>query len=147
WKRYVGEGESWLVNLSSWGLLLTGRVVDMGEAKLALGRLVARLGEPVIREALKRAMKLIGGQFVLGETMAEALAEARARTKKGIRFSFDILGEGARSDAQAQAYVAAYRDGIAKIAATVPQGTPLYDAPGISVKLSALHARYQLSQE
>jgi len=146
WEEYVGGEESWLVNLSGWGLLLTGKMVDMGTQPGMLKHLVAKMGEPVIREALKKAMKLIGGQFVLGETMAEALRESAAYGKRGYRFSFDILGEGARSDAQALGYVASYRDGIALIGKSIPENTPLFEAPGISVKLSALHPRYTLPQ-
>jgi len=149
WDRYTGSADSWLVNLSSWGLLLTGKVVDFGgDAQAGIFKvvknLVAKTGEPIIREALKKAMKLIGGQFVLGETVDEALSHSRSYMKKGYRFSYDILGEGARSDEQAKGYVQSYRDGIALIGKSVPKGTPLFEAPGISVKLSALHARYQL---
>lgn len=151
WANYTGSGDSWLVNISSWGLLLTGTVVDFGhdpQAKITklLRNLVAKTGEPIIREALKKAMKLIGGQFVLGESVAEALDNSKGHLKKGYRFSYDILGEGARSDVQAQGYVNSYRDGIALIGKTIPRGTPLFEAPGISVKLSALHARYSLTK-
>jgi len=129
--------------------LLTGKVVDFGHDSragmlAALKNLIAKTGESVVREALKKAMKLIGGQFVLGETVAEALSHSRSYMKKGYRFSYDILGEGARSDEQAKGYVESYRKGIALIGKTIPAGTPLFEGPGISVKLSALHARYQL---
>lgn len=149
WGRYTGSADSWLVNLSSWGLLLTGKVIDFGQdprpglAK-TLKNLVSKTGEPIIREALRKAMKLIGSQFVLGETVAEAISHSKPFMKKGYRFSYDILGEGARSDAQAEGYVRSYLEGIALIGASIPKGTPLFEAPGISVKLSALHARYQL---
>src|SRR5690606_14447073 len=114
WKNYIGKEDSWLVNLSSWGLLMTGTVVDFGqETSPAHGaegmfktikKLVSRTGEPVIREALKKAMTLIGGQFVLGQTVAEALSHSKGHLKQGYRFSYDILGEGARSDTLAQHY-------------------------------------------
>src|SRR5262249_4143443 len=104
-----------------------------------------RLGEPVIREALRTAMRFIGSRFVMGENIHDALTRSAGYAKQGYRFSYDMLGEGARSDAQALAYVEAYGKAIAAIGATV-QGRALFDAPGISVKLSALHARYQLSQ-
>ena len=141
WERYTGS-DSWLVNMSSWGLLLTGKVMDVSDSPGILQRLIAKMGEPVIREALKKAMSLIGGQFVLGETMKEALA--KSKTYQGYRFSFDILGEGARELSQALGYVESYKQGIALIGKTVPKNTPLFAAPGISVKLSALHPRYQL---
>ena len=149
WDHYTGTNDSWLVNLSSWGLLLTGKVVDFGKDPRkgmlnTLKNLVNKTGEPIIREALRKAMKLIGGQFVLGETVAEALTQSRSYSKRGYRFSYDILGEGARSDEQAKTYMQSYRDGIALIGKTIPANTPLFEAPGISVKLSALHARYQL---
>ena len=149
WGRYTGVADSWLVNVSSWGLLLTGKVVDFGQepqrgVRKVLSNLIARTGEPTIRLALRKAMSFIGGQFVLGETVADALANSKPYQKKGYRFSYDILGEGARSDAQAQGYVQSYREGIALIGKSIPKGTPLFEAPGISVKLSALHARYQL---
>jgi RHH-type proline utilization regulon transcriptional repressor/proline dehydrogenase/delta 1-pyrroline-5-carboxylate dehydrogenase len=152
WENYTGSQDSWLVNLSSWGLLLTGKVIDFGQdaqsgVLRAVRSLVGKMGEPIIREALKKAMTLIGGQFVLGETMEDALKNSESYTKRGYRFSYDILGEGARSDAQAKFYVDSYRAGIALIGKTVPKGTPLFAAPGISVKLSALHARYSLTQK
>ncbi|MDE3059759.1 MAG: L-glutamate gamma-semialdehyde dehydrogenase [Pseudomonadota bacterium] len=146
WERFTG-GESWLVNLSGWGLLLTGKIVDFGHdgGPLHLIRkLVARLGEPVIREALKKAMALIGNQFVLGQTIGEALKHNS--NYPGYRFSFDMLGEGARSDAQAEAYVQSYLECIEQVGKSVPPDTPLFEASGVSVKLSALHPRYQLTQ-
>ncbi|MDE3061088.1 MAG: proline dehydrogenase family protein, partial [Pseudomonadota bacterium] len=150
WSHYAGD--SWLVHLSGWGLLLAGEVIDAGEEAQrgmlkTLRSMAARLGEPVVREALKKAMQLIGRQFVLAETMEGALRHAEPYMEQGYRFSFDILGEGARSDAEAKAYMEAYRDGIARIAKTVPKKAPLFEAPGISVKLSALHPRYQLTQQ
>ncbi len=152
WQNYTGSNDSWLVNLSSWGLLLTGKVVDFGQDARAgilraVKNLVGKMGEPIIREALKKAMTLIGGQFVLGETMEEALRHSQSYGKHGYRFSYDILGEGARSDRQAKFYVDSYRDGIALIGKTIAPDTPLFAAPGISVKLSALHPRYQLTQK
>ncbi len=150
WQHY--SGESWQLALSSWGLLLTGKVIDFGQDEKSgvlqlLKKLVGRMGEPVIREALKKAMTLIGGQFVLGEDIAKALQNGQAFVKHGYRFSFDMLGEGARSDAQAKTYAEDYREAVAQIGKTVARGTPLFEAPGISVKLSALHARYQLTQQ
>ena len=148
WSHYTGNTD-WLVNLSSWGLLLTGKVVDFGHdphkgMMRVLKNLVAKTGEPLIRESLKKAMSLIGRQFVLGETVPDALKHSQPYQNKGYRFSYDILGEGARSDAQAKGYMQSYREGIALIGKSVPANTPLLEAPGISVKLSALHARYTL---
>ncbi len=149
WRQHLEGNESWQVAASSWGLLLTGKVMDVGDNEQGLGgklrQMVARVGEPVVREALKQAMRVIGGQFVLGETIADGLRHAAPWAAKGFRFSFDILGEGARSDAQAQGYLAAYRHAIAQVGASA-KGQALFAAPSISVKLSALHPRYSLSQ-
>lgn len=150
WEHHLGQSDSFFVNASSWGLLLTGKVVQFSEAKekptALLRRMVGQFGDPVIRTALKQAMKFIGAQFVLGENISEALANAGATEKHGYRHSYDILGEGARSDAQAQHYVDAYRDAIAKIGKHAA-GKSLFAAPSISVKLSALHPRYSLPQQ
>ena len=150
WARYLGSSDSFFVNASSWGLLLTGTVVNLGgmpqeKPASVLGRLVSRTGEPVVREALKKAMRMIGTQFVLGETIEDAIAKAKPKEKTGYRFSYDILGEGARNQNQAEGYVAAYRHAIDRIGKKA--GGDLMAAPSISVKLSALHPRYQLVKE
>jgi len=150
WRDPIQGNESWIISASSWGLLLTGKVVDFGhDAASGITRvlrgLTAKMGDPIIRQALKQAMRLIGAQFVLGETIAEGLEHAKPWARKGVRFSYDMLGEGARTDAQAQAYVQSYHAAIALIGAST-KDMPLFAAPSISVKLSALHARYSLSQ-
>ncbi len=144
WREHLGKSESSLVNASTWALMITGSVVNMGqEDSLAswFGSLVKRSGEPVIRQALRSAMKVIGGQFVMGESLSEAIDHARAAEKNGYMMSYDILGEGARSQPQAEGYVRAYMEGIAAVA----KGRSGHWAvkPGISIKLSALHPRYQ----
>lgn len=149
WEHYTGLAESWRMSVSSWGLLLTGKMVDFahhgqGGMMGAVRHLVQRVGEPVIREALRKAMGLIGSQFVLGETLREALHHARPWSKRGYRFSFDILGEGARSDTQAQAFMQSYREGIAHIAQDTDSALPHHARPGMSLKLSALHPCYRL---
>ncbi|MBV8938782.1 MAG: L-glutamate gamma-semialdehyde dehydrogenase [Alphaproteobacteria bacterium] len=151
WDKHLGGSDSFLVNASSWGLLLTGKLVQMGHEPSPrpahmLGRLVSKFGEPLIREALKAAMRFIGAQFVMGEDMAEALRRSRPYMRKGYRFSYDMLGEAARSEAQAEAYLQAYHEAIA-LAGRQAEKASLWEAPGISVKLSALHPRYQLTQE
>lgn len=148
WRQHLAGGEAWQVAASSWGLLLTGKVIDLDEPQGlggVLRSMIARVGEPVVREALKKAMRVIGSQFVLGETIEEGLRNSAAWSKKGFRFSFDILGEGARSDAQALSYLDAYRHAIALVGAGAEPHN-LFAAPSVSVKLSALHARYSLSQ-
>jgi len=147
WEHYLGNSDSFFVNASSWGLMLTGKVVNVGAEAPAslLGKMANKFGEPVIREALKHAMGFIGGQFVLGEDIAEALKKSTSYTKKGFRFSYDILGEGARSDKQAMGYVTSYLHALELIGKEV-QGQYLFTAPSISVKLSALHPRYSYLQ-
>lgn len=148
WKQHLGQSDSTLVNASTWGLMLTGRVLDLdaGDSLASwFGGLIKRSGEPVIRQALRAGMKFLGGQFVMGETVADAIKHARNDEKKGYSISYDILGEGARTDAQAQGYVASYLSGIREIAAA-SSAANLFERPGISVKLSALHARYNQTQ-
>jgi RHH-type proline utilization regulon transcriptional repressor/proline dehydrogenase/delta 1-pyrroline-5-carboxylate dehydrogenase len=146
WETHLGHSDSLLVNASSWGLLLTGKTLDLGEGKASpsamLGKLVRSAGEPVIRTALKRAMKLIASQFVMGETTAEALDKAPKFMQKGYIFSYDMLGEGARSWAQAEAYYTAYNKAIEAVGKTCPPDTALVEAPSISIKLTALHPSY-----
>jgi RHH-type proline utilization regulon transcriptional repressor/proline dehydrogenase/delta 1-pyrroline-5-carboxylate dehydrogenase len=157
WARHLGHSDSLLVNASTWGLMLTGRIVDWGESRRSdpaglVPRLIARSGEPVIRQALRQAMRILGRQFVLGQTIAEALANAEEERSQGYRFSFDMLGEAARTEDDAKRYTLRYSEAVQVIAAWA--GDPsartdeeLQQRPGLSVKLSALHPRYQPSQE
>jgi RHH-type proline utilization regulon transcriptional repressor/proline dehydrogenase/delta 1-pyrroline-5-carboxylate dehydrogenase len=152
WDAHLGKSDSLLVNASSWGLLLTGRMVGLaGETRSnaigALRRLVGRAGEPVIRLAVRQAMRIMGHQFVLGRTIGEALTRSRKHESTAYRYSFDMLGEGAFTSADATRYLQAYRDAILAIGASAASsGGPFKDvfaAPSISVKLSALHPRYE----
>ena len=116
WSRHLGHSDSLLVNASTWGLMLTGRILDWSgrrQADLAsmVQRLIARSGEPVIRQALRQAMRILGNQFVLGETIEEALANAEDEAEQGYRFSFDMLGEAARTEDDAERYALALRGG------------------------------------
>jgi RHH-type proline utilization regulon transcriptional repressor/proline dehydrogenase/delta 1-pyrroline-5-carboxylate dehydrogenase len=157
WARHLGQSDSLLVNASTWGLMLTGRIVDWGEETgrdlgSMVQRLIAKSGEPLIREALRQAMRILGNQFVLGETIEGALANAADEAAQGYRFSFDVLGEAARTAEDAERYTARYEDAVAAIAtwAGPPKARSeeeLQRRPGLSVKLSALHPRYQPSQE
>ncbi len=145
WQSHLGHSGSVFVNASTWALMLTGRMLrpDAGEGDLAhvLHRLVARSGEPLVRQAVLAAMRILGRQFVMGRTIGEALERARPAERHGYRHSYDMLGEAARTAADAGRYHAAYREAIAAIGATVA-GRDVEAAPGISVKLSALHPRY-----
>ncbi|MTD98929.1 bifunctional proline dehydrogenase/L-glutamate gamma-semialdehyde dehydrogenase PutA [Paracoccus sp. YIM 132242] len=145
WGRHLGEASSSLVNASTWALMLTGKVLDDDQAG-TLRRMVRRLGEPVIRTAVGRAMKEMGRQFVLGQTITDALDRARTREKQGFTYSYDMLGEAAMTGADAARYDRAYADAIAAIAKSCTQGS-VEQNPGISIKLSALHPRYEVAQE
>ncbi len=146
WRSHFGHSDSPLVNVAAWGLHVTGRLVAPHEAAGAAGvlaRLVARGGEPLIRAAVDRAMRLMGEQFVNGETIERALAGNRARPR--FRHSYDMLGEAALTAADAEAYLQAYRHAIDAIGAAAAGRGPI-DGPGVSVKLSALHPRYCRAQ-
>lgn len=147
WETHLGQSDSLFVNASTWGLLLTGKIINLdhydqpSRVGKVLRGLIKSSGEPVIREALKKAMDLMGDQFVLGETIEEAIRRARWPEKKGYTLSYDILGEGARTDQQAQRFFDSYRHAIGKVGAS-SKHTTLQTRPGISVKLSALDPRY-----
>jgi RHH-type proline utilization regulon transcriptional repressor/proline dehydrogenase/delta 1-pyrroline-5-carboxylate dehydrogenase len=147
WTRHLGQSSSLLVNASTWGLLLTGRLVDLADATQrdshgAFSRLLGRLGEPVVRLAVRQAMRIMGHQFVMGRTIDEALARSRKGEQAAYRYSFDMLGEGALTATDAARYLEAYRRAIHAIGAGGPYANVLA-APSISVKLSALHPRYE----
>ncbi len=148
WRAHVGRSESPFINAATWGLLVTGKLVathDERGLSSALTRVTARFGEPVIRKAVDLGMRLMGKQFVAGETIAQALTDARRFEAQGFRYSYDMLGEAALTAADAQRYYGAYEDAIEAIGAAAA-GRGIHDGPGISIKLSALHPRYSLSQ-
>ena len=148
----LGEGDfihhetkstAFLVNASAWALGLSARVIQPGETPDGtIGRLVKRLGAPAVRTATRQAMRLMGNHFVLGETIEQALERGSPRSGQKPRYSFDMLGEGARTAADAKRYFDAYARAIETIGKTAG-GHPLPDRPGISVKLSALHPRFE----
>ncbi|QDC08971.1 L-glutamate gamma-semialdehyde dehydrogenase [Oceanicola sp. D3] len=146
WGRHIGKSASPLVNASTWGLFLTGKVLDErpGIATRLRGA-VKRLGEPVIRAAVGRAMREMGRQFVLGESIGAAMKRASGMEAKGYTYSYDMLGEAAMTRADAEGYAKAYADAIAAIA-TNCKGA-MAENPGISVKLSALHPRYEVAKQ
>ena len=144
WSRHLGHSKSALVNASTWGLMLTGRVVG-GDVAGAMRGLVRRAGEPVVRRAVGQAMRVLGDQFVLGQTIEGALARADREMRRGLLHSFDMLGEAARTAEDAERYVGAYSAAIAAIAGRCRGGDARVN-PGISVKLSALHPRYETAQ-
>jgi RHH-type proline utilization regulon transcriptional repressor/proline dehydrogenase/delta 1-pyrroline-5-carboxylate dehydrogenase len=148
WQSHLGQSPSLFVNAATWGLLLTGRLVathsDVGLAS-ALRRIVGRGGEPLIRGGVDMAMRLMGEQFVTGETIAQALGNSRKREAEGFRYSYDMLGEAAMTARDAAAYFAAYEAAIHAIG-RASAGRGIYEGPGISLKLSALHPRYSRAQ-
>ncbi|SDD33228.1 bifunctional proline dehydrogenase/L-glutamate gamma-semialdehyde dehydrogenase PutA [Ruegeria marina] len=148
WGKHLGHSSSSLVNASTWALMLTGKVLDERKTSPvgALRGAIKRLGEPVIRTAVSRAMKEMGRQFVLGETIQAAMKRAQAMEAKGYTYSYDMLGEAARTEADAARYHLSYSRAIAAIAEACTHGD-IRANPGISVKLSALHPRYELAQE
>ena len=148
WAEKLGDSRSTFVNAATFSLLLTGKVLEEANDKsdswrAALGRAVGRLGEPVIRTAVSQAMKILGRQFVFGRTIDEALKRAAPEQAKGWSHSFDMLGEAAKTHADAARYAKAYGDALDTIAAIAKGG--FRKSPGISVKLSALHPRYEWS--
>ncbi|WP_051679089.1 trifunctional transcriptional regulator/proline dehydrogenase/L-glutamate gamma-semialdehyde dehydrogenase [Xanthobacter sp. 91] len=148
WKSHLGSGRPLFVNAATWGLLVTGKLTstvnDRG-LSAALGRVIARCGEPVIRHGVDMAMRMMGEQFVTGETIGEALKRARPLEARGFRYSYDMLGEAAITADDAQRYLADYVNAIHAIG-TAADGRGIYDGPGISIKLSALHPRYSRAQ-
>ena len=151
WESHLGCSESIFVNASTWALMLTGRVIRLNDYEgqsvgKVLRRLVAQSGEPVIRQAVRQAMRILGRQFVMGRTIDEALDRAKPDIAKGYRHSFDMLGEGAHTAADAQRYFEAYEKAIGRIGASAGPGD-VHARASISVKISALHPRYEFAQK
>ncbi|MCE9523579.1 MAG: bifunctional proline dehydrogenase/L-glutamate gamma-semialdehyde dehydrogenase PutA [Alphaproteobacteria bacterium] len=148
WDKHLGQSSSLFVNASTWALMLTGHVVKLGDGARdwtsIFGRVVQRSGEPIIRQAMNTAMRIMGGQFVLGRTIEEALKRGSEAAKRGFRFSFDMLGEAALTEEDAERYARSYAQAIASIAAHEDkrQGT-VFKRNSISVKLSAIHPRLE----
>ncbi len=151
WKKHLGASDSLLVNAGTWGMMLTGKLVapradtfrDVGGW---LTKLAARAGEPIVRTALRQGMKLMAEQFVMGRNIGEALKRTASGDQAPYRHSYDMLGEAAMTAADAEHYFKAYQDAIAEISRYVKPRQSVFEAPGISIKLSALHPRYELAQ-
>ncbi len=148
WGRHLGQSSSSLVNASTWALLLTGKVLNDASDGMAgiLQALIKRVGEPVIRVAVRQAMSVLGGQFVLGETIESAMARGAAMEEKGYTYSYDMLGEAALTARDARAFYEAYQSSIRTLSEQAGAASPR-DNPGISIKLSALHPRYEVGQK
>src|SRR5687767_6253545 len=154
WDEHLGDSDSMLVNASTWGLMLTGRVValdrnEVGEARSWYARLVGKLGEPVARAALKQAMRILGHQFVMGRDIESALTRAAGKEERAYRYSFDMLGEAALTRADAERYREKYSQAIVATGASVAKSgakESITARHSISIKLSALHPRYEFAQ-
>ena len=151
WGSHLWRSSSMFVNASTWGLMLTGRIVGLDDdtvnnGQRLLQRMVSKSGEPVIRLAIRQAMRIMGQQFVMGATIDAALARSREADNSSYRYSYDMLGEAALTRADADGYFDAYQHAITMIGSEVDASDSLYDRPGISVKLSALHPRYDQLQ-
>src|SRR5262245_13702173 len=147
------EGQEWadggfLLNAATWGLMLTGTLTAWrdepgDEPAVVARRLVARAGEPFVRGAIRQAMKIMAEQFIVGETIEAALARAAEREPLGCRYSYDMLGEAARTAADAERYWAAYERAIRAVGQAAAAEAPIEARSGVSIKLSALHPRYE----
>lgn len=146
WKAHKGQSESFFVNATTWALMLTGKVLNPEKAESALSKtlyaLVSRSSESFVRKAVDKAMRIMSKQFVMGRTIKEALTRAKKKEEQGYRYSYDMLGEAALTTEDAERYFEAYKDAINAIGTSVHPETTLYQRPGISIKLSALHPRY-----
>ncbi|MEC5160035.1 MULTISPECIES: trifunctional transcriptional regulator/proline dehydrogenase/L-glutamate gamma-semialdehyde dehydrogenase [unclassified Janthinobacterium] len=148
WRKHLGESPSLFVNAATWGLLITGKLVSTSsENRLssALSKLITKGGEPLIRKGVDMAMRMLGNQFVTGQTIEEAIKNSRDNESRGYRYSYDMLGEAALTEADAANYYASYESAIHAIG-RASNGRGIKQGPGISVKLSALHARYSRAQ-
>jgi RHH-type proline utilization regulon transcriptional repressor/proline dehydrogenase/delta 1-pyrroline-5-carboxylate dehydrogenase len=148
WRSHMGESSSLFVNAATWGLLLTGKLVSVNSEQSlsrALTRMIGKGGEPLIRKGVNIAMRMMGEQFVAGQTISSALANSRKLEERGFRYSYDMLGEAATTAADAQRYYTSYEQSIHAIGKAA-QGRGIYEGPGISIKLSALHPRYTRAQ-
>jgi RHH-type proline utilization regulon transcriptional repressor/proline dehydrogenase/delta 1-pyrroline-5-carboxylate dehydrogenase len=168
WESHLGKSDSLFVNAGTWGLMLTGKLVTLADETQrnvagAFKRLIGRAGEPVIRLAVRQAMRIMGHQFVMGRTIKEALDRSEQKENRAYRYSYDMLGEGALTTPDGERYFKAYKDAIAALGAkwgqsqlssrSDPDATsgklidsdPIF-APSISIKLSALHPRYEVGK-
>ncbi|WP_299363081.1 bifunctional proline dehydrogenase/L-glutamate gamma-semialdehyde dehydrogenase PutA [uncultured Paracoccus sp.] len=148
WGRHLGEASSSLVNASTWALMLTGKVLHDDQPGITgtLRSAIRRLGEPVIRTAVGGAMREMGRQFVLGQTIEDALQRAMSSEAQGYTYSYDMLGEAAMTEEDAHRHARDYVGAIEAISKCHDQ-TSVQASPGISIKLSALHPRFEVAQE
>ena len=148
WKSHLGKSDSLFVNASTWGLMLTGKIIDVDPEKKglskALDKFINKTGEPVIRQGINKAMQMMGKQFVMGRTISEATKRAQKKNYSEYRYSYDMLGEAALTQADADRYLDAYLQAIAHVEKT-NRSLDMDQAASISIKLSALHPRYEIA--
>ena len=151
WDKHLNQNKSVLVNASTWGIVLTGKIIELdskdGSISAILGRLINKLGEPIIRKAVLQAMKIIGKHFVLGTDITEAIKKSKKMREKGYGYSFDMLGESAITNADAERYFQEYLSAIITLGEERQKNPNNNNSLGISIKLSALHPRYEFSQK
>lgn len=151
WKAHRGQSQSFFVNATTWALMLTGKVLTPEKADSVLSKAVLtvlnRSGEGVVRKAVDKAMRIMSKQFVMGRSISEALTRAKKKEAIGYRYSYDMLGEAALTKADAERYFQAYKDAIKSIGERADRQANIYQRAGISIKLSALHPRYQETQK
>ena len=150
WAAHLGQSESFFINATTWALILTGKVLNPETAESRLSqaflKLVSRGGEGIIRKSVEKAMRIMSKQFVMGRTINEALSSAKKKEAEGYRYSYDMLGEAALTANDAERYFQSYSKAILEIGSHADKNLSLYQRAGISIKLSALHPRYQESQ-
>jgi len=144
WESHLGRSESLFVNASTWGLMLSGKMIRPTDGAGVFRKLLQRSGEPLIRQAVRQAMRIMARQFVMGRTIEEALKRAREQEERGYCYSYDMLGEAARTNADSERYLKYYANAIKATGATAAGRGPR-QSPGVSIKLSALHPRYELA--
>jgi len=150
WASHLGDSQSLFVNASTWGLMLTGRIVrldprDLAAPAGAMSRVAGRIGEPLVRTAMRQAMRIMGHQFVMGRTIGEALETSLNGANRRYRYTFDMLGEAALTGADADRYFEAYRSAIGALKARAGEYADAEARPSVSVKLSAMHPRFERS--
>ncbi|WP_370931861.1 trifunctional transcriptional regulator/proline dehydrogenase/L-glutamate gamma-semialdehyde dehydrogenase [Bartonella sp. DGB1] len=148
WYNHIGKSKSIFVNAATWGLVITGKLVETpkeSHLSSSLLKLLNKSGTPIIRKAVDYAMRLMGEQFVMGETIQDALSKAIPYEKKGYRYSYDMLGEAALTEADAKQYLLSYENAINAIGKNSNVDADIYSKAGISIKLSALYPRYERS--
>ncbi len=151
WTKYLGSSDSWFVNASTFGLMITGKLTDESGHKQSyftsiLGGMVSKMSEPVIRKAMKFAMSSMGNHFILGTSIQDALKRAKVKEKNGYTYSYDMLGEAAMTQEDAIRYFDMYMTAIEEIGKTETTSSDIHKRPNISIKLSALHPRYEVLQ-